>query len=155
MFKLSLSKDDIQPKNTTDGNIPLVSSGKENNGIVSMITKTNATLQQAGTITVDMFGKAFYQENEYYCVSHGRVNILTPKIPLNLYSGLFIANVIESVSLYKYSFEEMCTGTKLSKDIVYLPICLDGTLNLEYMEQYMKNLERLVQTKMQLLTTYL
>lgn len=138
-----------------DGKIPLVSSGKENNGIVSMIAPTNATFQQAGTITVDMFGKAFYQENKYYCVSHGRVNILTPKTPLNLYSGLFIANVIESVSLYKYSFEEMCTGTKLSKDIIYLPICLDGTPNLAYMEQYMKNLERLVQTKMQLLTTYL
>ena len=132
-----------------------MSSGKENNGIVSMITKTNATLQQAGTITVDMFGKAFYQENEYYCVSHGRVNILTPKISLNLYSGLFVANVIESVSLYKYSFEEMCTGTKLSKDIIYLPVCLDGSPNLEYMEQYMKNLERLVQTKTQLLATYL
>lgn len=155
LFEISLSKDDIQPKNTMDGNIPLVSSGKENNGIVSMIAKTNATLQSAGTITVDMFGKAFYQENEYYCVSHGRVNILTPKIPLNLYSGLFIANIIESVSLYKYSFEEMCTGTKLSKDIIYLPICLDGTPNISYMERYMKNLERLVQTKMQLLTTYL
>lgn len=141
LFDITLSKDDIQPKNIVEGNTPLVSSGKENNGIVAYIADNNASLQSAGTITVDMFGKAFYQENSYHCVSHGRVNILTPKIPLNLHNGLFIANAIEAVTLSKYSFSEMCTSSKLKEDKILLPAKTITEPDWDYMERYMKAIE--------------
>lgn len=76
LFDAALSKDDIQPKVIVEGNTPLVSSGKENNGIIALIDNKNARLWEANTLTVDMFGKVFYQEQPYYAVSHGRVNIL-------------------------------------------------------------------------------
>ena len=122
LFDMSLSKDDIQPKSITEGDIPLISSGKTNNGIVAYIQDDKATIQEANTITVDMFGKAFYQANPYYCVSHGRVNILTPKFDMNEYIGMFVASAIEKVSNEKYEFDSMCTGTKLAEDIIWLPI---------------------------------
>ena len=59
LFDAYLSNDDIQPKNITDGDIPLISSGKEKNGIVAYIKDDTAKLWSKNTITVDMFGKAF------------------------------------------------------------------------------------------------
>ena len=140
LFDSLLSKDDIQPKNIIEGDVPLISSGNTNNGIIANIKHDTATLQKANTITVDMFGKAFYQKIPYYCVSHGRVNILIPKFSINEYIGLFIVSVIEKTSRVKYSFSNMCTGTKLLKDIIYLPATPDGEPDWQYMENYMKKI---------------
>ena len=138
LFDTSLSKDDIQPKSIVEGDIPLISSSKTDNGIVAYIQDDKATLQKAGTITADMFGKVFYQSNPYHCVSHGRVNILTPKFDINEYIGLFIASVIERISNEKYTFDSICTGKKLAEDIISLPIKSDGQPDWDYMESYMK-----------------
>lgn len=137
LFDTCLSKDDIQPKNITKGDIPLISSGKTNNGIVGYIADDNAKKWDANTITVDMFGKAFYQKKPYHCVSHGRVNILVPKFDLTEKIGLFLCSIIEQVSV-KYRFDNMCTGEKLSNDIIKLPATSDGQPDWDYMESYMK-----------------
>lgn len=139
LFESSLSKDDIQSTNITDGDYPLISAGKTNNGVKAYIQDDNATLQKANTITVDMFGKVFYQKKPYYCVSHGRVNILTPKFHMNEKQGLFLANIIEIVSR-KYEYNEMCTGTKLCEDIIKLPVTSDGKPDWKYMENYMQKI---------------
>ncbi len=140
-FNAFLSSDDIQPKNITVGETPLVSSGKENNGIVAYIEDKKAKKWPGNTLSVDMFGKVFYQESTYHCVSHGRVNILIPKFEISPHALRFIATVIERVSSQKYEFSEMCTGKKLLMDIIKLPV--DKTYNPDflYMESYMKNLE--------------
>ena len=139
-FNIYLSKDDIQPKkHIANGNIPLISSGKTNNGISAYIKDDYAKLWDDGTITVDMFGKAFYQNKPYYCVSHGRVNILQAKFNISEKVALFVISAIERISS-KYEFKEMCTGTKLSNDIIKLPATPDGQPDWEYMESYMKKI---------------
>ena len=147
-FDAFLSSDDIQPKNIVDGETPLVSSGKENNGIVAYIEDKNAKKWPGNTITVDMFGKAFYQEKAYHCVSHGRVNILIPKFEINGYAQQFIATVIQSVSPKKYEFKEMCTGKKLLQNTIKLPVDETGNPDFSYMESYMKNLELAVSSSL-------
>lgn len=137
LFDTYLSKDDIQPKNITKGDTPLISSGKTNNGIVEYIDDDKAKVWDANTITVDMFGKAFYQNGPYHCVSHGRVNILVSKFDLTENIGLFLCSVIEQVSV-KYQFDNMCTGEKLSNDVIKLPATSDGQPDWDYMESYMK-----------------
>ena len=141
LFNACLSKDDIQPTDIVEGNTPLISSGKENNGIIAYISDDKAKLWNAGTITVDMFGKAFYQTNSYHCVSHGRVNILIPKVHFSERVGKYVACVIEMVSIKKYQFTEMCTGKKLLKDIIKLPVDDNENPDWNYMEDYIKNLE--------------
>lgn len=141
LFNACLSKDDIQPTDIVEGNTPLISSGKENNGIIAYISDDKAKLWNAGTITVDMFGKAFYQTNSYHCVSHGRVNILIPKVQFSERVGKYVACVIEMVSIKKYQFTEMCTGKKLLKDIIKLPVDDNENPDWNYMEEYIKNLE--------------
>lgn len=148
LFDAFLSSDDIQPKNIIEGEIPLISSGKENNGVVAYIDDKSAKKWRGNTITVDMFGKAFYQEKTYHCVSHGRVNILIPKFEMNAYAQQFIATVIESVSSKKYEFKEMCTGKKLLQDIIKLPVDETGNPDFLYMESYMKNLELAVSSSL-------
>lgn len=144
LFDAALSKDDIQPKVIVEGNTPLVSSGKENNGIIAFIDNKNARLWEANTLTVDMFGKVFYQEQPYYAVSHGRVNILMPRMPMTKHSMQFIGCAIERVTTDKYAFSEMCTGTKLLKDVIMLPKGKTGQPDWAYMEEYMRKVEERV-----------
>ena len=145
LFDAALSKDDIQPKVIVEGNTPLVSSGKENNGIIAFIDNKNARLWEANTLTVDMFGKVFYQEKPYYAVSHGRVNILMPRMPMTKHSMQFIGCAIERVTTDKYAFSEMCTGTKLLKDVIMLPVDKTGQPDWAYMEEYMRKMEEKVE----------
>ena len=144
LFDAALSKDDIQPKVIVEGNTPLVSSGKENNGIIAFIDNKNARIWEANTLTVDMFGKVFYQEQPYYAVSHGRVNILMPRMPMTKHSMQFIGCAIERVTTDKYAFSEMCTGTKLLKDVIMLPKDKTGQPDWAYMEEYMRKVEERV-----------
>ena len=141
LFEAYLSKDDIQPKNFVKGKIPLVSSGKENNGIIAFVDDEKARLWEENTLTIDMFGKVFYQESPYFAVSHGRVNILLPKISMTKGCLQFIGCAIEKVTLQKYAFNEMCTGTKVLKDNIKLPATPNGAPDWAYMESYMANLE--------------
>lgn len=151
LFEACLSKDDIQPKDFVEGKIPLVSSGKENNGIIAFVEDKKARLWEANTLTIDMFGKVFYQENPYFAVSHGRVNILLPKISMTKGCLQFMGCAIEKVTLQKYAFNEMCTGTKVLKDNIKLPATPDGAPDWAYMESYMANLETKVAKSLTLL----
>lgn len=153
LFEACLSKDDIQPKDFVEGEIPLVSSGKENNGIIAFVEDKKARLWEANTLTIDMFGKVFYQENPYFAVSHGRVNILLPKISMTKECLQFMGCAIEKVTLQKYAFNEMCTGTKVLKDNIKLPATPDGAPDWAYMESYMADLEAKVAESLTLLQT--
>lgn len=151
LFEACLSKDDIQPKDFVEGKIPLVSSGKENNGIIAFVEDEKARLWNKNTLTIDMFGKVFYQESPYFAVSHGRVNILLPKISMTKGCLQFIGCAIEKVASQKYAFNEMCTGTKVLKDNIKLPATPDGAPDWAYMESYMANLETKVAESLTLL----
>lgn len=151
LFEACLSKDDIQPKDFVEGKIPLVSSGKENNGIIAFVEDKKARQWEANTLTIDMFGKVFYQENPYFAVSHGRVNILLPKISMTKGCLQFMGCAIEKVTLQKYAFNEMCTGTKVLKDNIKLPATPNGAPDWAYMESYMANLETKVAESLTLL----
>ena len=138
LFDVVLSSDDLQPKNLNEGQMPLVSSGRNNNGICAMVDETiDANIFEASTITVDMFGKAFYQPDEYFAVSHGRINILKPHVALTEAQGLYLQSVLDSVLDGSYSYSRMCTSKKLADDAIKLPATDDGQPDWAYMEAYM------------------
>ena len=92
-FKVELSKGDIKLDEMESGTVALISSGETNNGVVGYIDEKGdgkAKIFPPNRITIDMFGNAFYQSEPFYAVSHGRVNILTPKFNLTKGIGLFI-----------------------------------------------------------------
>ena len=142
LFEVKLSRDDLQPGKLIEGNIPLISSGKTNNGIVMYIEEQpKATLFDKNTITIDMFGQAFYQITNYYAVSHGRVNILIPKFKLTKNIGLFLVSIFKKSFNERYSFSTMCSSTLLKKEKILLPVDEQINPDWKYMEQYMKTIE--------------
>lgn len=159
LFSVQLSKGDIKLDDMLIGYVPLVSSGETNNGIVGYIDSAGdgkAEIFSKNKITVDMFGNVYYQEDNFYAVSHGRVNILEPVFDMTKYIGLFIVSIINKEK-FKYSYGRAVYSKVLCNVIIKLPIQHnpDGTPYIDpnhtysedgyvpdwqFMEDYMKAL---------------
>jgi len=146
LFAISLTKGDIKADLAIEGKIPLISSGETNNGVVKYIDKEGdgkAEIFPQNTLTVDMFGHSYYQNQEFYAVGHGRVNILTPKIKFNKYHGLFITTLIDK-EMYRFSYGRAVYSSVLSNLKISLPSLInpDGTYSpdWQFMEDYIKSL---------------
>lgn len=141
-FDVYLSSGDLKIDACEPGKIPLVSSGATNNGIVGYVDDKGdgkAQIFKANSITVDMFCNAFYQNNDYYAVSHGRVNILYPKFKCNPLIGCFICNVINN-ERFKYSYGRAVYSDEISRMVIKLPTTLDNVPDWGFMENYIKSL---------------
>lgn len=142
LFEVQLSKGDIMADRVEDGEIPLISSGETNNGIIKYITKEGdgkAETFPANTITLDMFCHANYQDKEYFAVGHGRVNVLMPKFKLNRYIGLFICTLINREE-YRFSYGRAVYSSVAEKMRIKLPVTSEGTPDWQFMEDYIKSL---------------
>lgn len=142
-FDVYLSSGDLKIDDYEPGNIPLISSGSTNNGIVGYIDEKGdgkAQIFKANCITVDMFCNAFYQNEDFYAVSHGRVNILCPKFKCNLQIGLFICSIIKKEQ-FKYSYGRAVYSSEIARMIIKLPSTPDNEPDWNYMEQYIKSIK--------------
>ncbi len=142
LFEIVLSTGDIKLNQMEYGDVRLISSGKENNGLVGFIDSNGdgeAKMFDANCLTVDMFGNAFYQPKAFYSVSHGRVNILLPKFPLSSNIGIFIATLIMKEQ-YKYNYGRAVYSNIVADMPIKLPVNADGSPNWEWIEQYMTSL---------------
>lgn len=158
LFDVKLSDGDNKPKKLPKGDIPLVSAGTTNNGIVGYF-ESDTIIFPAGSLTADMFGQVFYQPNEFQTVSHGRVNILVPKQELSPKIGHFIVTILNNVCK-KYSFTEMLTSKKLQAETIPLPL-KQGTnlanytqddIDWDYMEGFMGQIQTLAKNRVRQLT---
>lgn len=142
LFDVLLSKGDLKIDEVESGLIPLISSGETNNGVVGYIDSRGdgkAKIFKGNAITIDMFGNAFYQKDDFYAVSHGRVNILMPKFNLNQNIAMFIITLIYK-NQYKYSYGRALYSDEAKKMIIKLPINAKGEPDFEFMENYIKSL---------------
>lgn len=158
LFNIDLAKGDIKLDDINKGNVPLISSGETNNGIVGYIDENGDGKSETfsgNKITVDMFCNAFYQSNIFYSVSHGRINILSPLFSMTKYIGLFISTIIKKEQ-YKYSYGRAVYSSVAAEMTIKLPVLHDDngivideekkySLNgyipdWEYMENYIKSL---------------
>ena len=142
LFRVELTKGDIKADEVDSGEIPLISSGEGNNGVVKYISKDGdgkAEMFPDNTITLDMFCHANYQGLPYYAVGHGRVNILFPKFELNKYIGIFICTLINR-EVYRFSYGRAVYSTVAEKMKIKLPVTPSGTPDWQFMEDYIKSL---------------
>lgn len=140
LFEIFLSKGDIKIDDVDKGDVPLISSGESNNGIVGYISENGdgkAETFDGNKITVDMFGNAFYQKDKFYAVSHGRVNILKPKFALNTPIGIFISTVIKQ-ERYKFSYGRAVYSAEASNMVIKLPVqnAPDGSAFIDPARKY-------------------
>ena len=142
LFRVELTKGDIKADEVDSGDIPLISSGEGNNGVVKYISKEGdgkAEMFPDNTITLDMFCHANYQGIPYYAVGHGRVNILFPKFALNKYIGIFICTLINR-EVYRFSYGRAVYSTVAEKMKIKLPVTPFGEPDWKFMEDYIKSL---------------
>lgn len=142
IFEVSLAKGDIKKDNYIKGKIPLISSGKLNNGVVDYISEEAdgvSEIFEGNKITVDMFCNTYYQPNPFFSVSHGRVNILTPKFNMNKYNALFIVSLIRKEA-YKYSYGRALYSGILKNMLIKLPFNDENNPDWVYIEKFVKGL---------------
>lgn len=103
-------------------------------------TDIPAKVFPAGTLTIDMFGNAFYRNEAYKMVTHARVFSLCPKCTLSDNQGLFISSALGFIR-FKFGFESMCTWEKIKALYVKLPTKGAGIIDFNFMESFIAELE--------------
>lgn len=143
LFECLLSKGDLKESECDEGPINLISSGTTNNGVVKRIDEAGdgkAEIFDANCLTLDMFCNCFYQDEKFFSVSHGRVNILVPKFIMNRKIGLFIATIINKEQ-YRFSYGRAVYNSFAENIIIKLPVDIEGNPHWELMENYIEELE--------------
>lgn len=138
LFESSNGDFDIKKEHINGKGEWVITSGAANNGILGK-TDIKAKLFSRGTITVDMFGWAFYRNFTYKMVTHARVFSLMPKFDLNEKQGLFLASSLSFVK-YNFGFDNMCTWEKIKEKYIKLPT-KDGKIDFDFMESIISELE--------------
>ncbi len=123
-----------------DGDIPYVSSGSVNNGVVSYLTpKVGEYLEKGHCISVSpLDGSSFYQEEDFLGRGGaGSAISLLYSDRMNELTALFICSIIKA-SAKKYNYNDALTGDNLKQLKITLPTTKDSQPDWDYMESYMK-----------------
>ena len=121
--------------NRQNGDIPLLTAGKENQGVASYIS--NAPYIYTDAITVDMFGNSFFHKGNYT----GDDNIyffINNNISDNV--KLFIASILNTYNSKVYAYKEQFRQPQADALSALLPTTFNGEPDWEYMENYMKKI---------------
>lgn len=102
-------------------------------------TDITAKIFEKNTITVDMFGYAFYRVFKYKMVTHARVFSLKAKFKLTEYRGIFIVSAFHFLNS-KFGYENMCSWAKIKDEYIQLPI-KNGKIDFEFIESFVAELE--------------
>ncbi len=143
LFFCQLSKGNLKESECDAGTINLVSSGTTNNGIVKRIDEAGdgkAEIFEGNCLTLDMFCNCFYQDEKFYSVSHGRVNILLPKFEFNEQIGIFIATILNKEQ-YRFSYGRAVYNSFAENIIIKLPVDINGNPNWKFMIDFIEELQ--------------
>jgi hypothetical protein len=102
-------------------------------------TDVSATIFDENTITIDMFGFAFYRQFKYKIVTHARVFSIKPKFIISQKQGLFLANSLHFLNK-KFGYENMCSWTKVKSEKIQLPT-KNNKPDFKFMENFIAELE--------------
>lgn len=140
LFNSSNGDYDIQKSHINGKGEWVITAGLTNNGVLGR-SDVNAKIFNANTITIDMFGTAFYRQFPYKMVTHARVFSLKPRFNMTHRQGIFIANTL-SYLYHHFGYENMCSWEKIKDRQIELPLNANGEIDFDFMEDYVRELER-------------
>lgn len=125
------------------GNMPYVSSSALWNGIDDFVSNTEKvrifskciSLANSGSV-----GSAFYEPFSFVASDH-ITHLKNDKF--NKYHYLFIASILNRLS-QKYNFNREINDNRISREKIMLPTNENNDLDLDFMEQYIKERESLL-----------
>lgn len=119
------------------GNTPLISSTQFNNGIVTDTDFKPNHLK--GTLTVaknGSVGETFYHPYGYVATSD--VMVLEPKFEMTPYAAMFFITILKKEK-HRYHYGRKWTKELMQTQSIRLP-AKDGKVDLNYIEEFIKNL---------------
>lgn len=141
LFTSSTGDVDLQQKDINGKGEFFINSGVENRGIKGR-TDRPARIFPANTITVDFWGNAYYRDFEYKMATHNHVFSLAGDVIRNRHVGMYIAGILSKLPKL-FSYNNMATWNKLKTIEVSLPVTSDDNINFDYMERYIRAIEKL------------
>lgn len=153
LFENSNGDFDIQKTHINDLGDYVITAGLSNNGILGK-TDIKAKIFNANTITIDMFGNAFYRQFRYKMVTHARVFSLKFILSITQRQGIFLSSAMHFLK-YNFGYENMCSWAKIKQEKISLPVKKDREIDFAFMEDFISQLEvcRLSQLEAYLLVT--
>lgn len=146
LFEASNGDFDIQKRHINHKGEFVITAGLSNNGVLGQ-SDIKAKVFESHSITIDMFGCAFYRSFPYKMVTHARVFSLKPKFEINHKIGLFLSTLFFGYPK-KFGYENMCSWAKIKNDKVILPLkptantqTLDD-IDFNFMEKFIAELEQ-------------
>ena len=126
------------------GNIPYVGATNRNNGVLSFVDAKIDLITKGNCIAFicdgeGSVGYSIYKGEDFV----GSTTIKVGRNPkLNKYNGLFITSVADTVR-GKYNFGYKRNETHLKAETLQLPIDLNGNPNWQFMEDYIKQEQKI------------
>lgn len=131
---------DIQRHHVNGRGYLYINSGLENQGIVGS-TDVPAKVFPANSITIDMFGLAWYRDFQYKMATHAHVFSLKIIKEVSPDALLYIVGAMRYIRLI-YNFNNMCNWKKMKNNELVLPITSDKQIDYDYMENYIRALKK-------------
>lgn len=130
-----LKKDDQRP-----GNIPFVMSGITNRGVVGYISNPVASFP-ANSITVDIFGNAFYRNYAFGAGDDTGV-YWSDQVTYSEATLLFMAATINESLKGRFDFGHKLRSSQSFDFQIYLPEKSKGKIDFEFIDSFVRELER-------------
>ncbi len=138
LFRSENGDFDIKKEHINNMGNYVITAGLSNNGILGR-TNVKAKIFPENTITVDMFGTAFYRDFQYKMVTHARVFCLIPLIEISKIQGIFLSSSLRFLPQF-FGYENMCSWQKIKNLKIQLPI-KNCQINFDFMEKFVAELE--------------
>jgi len=126
----------------TKGNTPVVVNSSLNNGIGGYVNlqplEKGNMITYSDTTTSDGI---FYQPNDFIGYSHVQGLYAKDSSKWSKYSYLYFKTAFAAAVKGKYNYGSKFNRTKASEEMVFLPITVSGSIDYDYMEECIRELE--------------
>ncbi len=125
-----------------NGKNPRITCSATNNGLDDFYF--NAVTEKGDVLTVDSatIGFVSYQECDFLATDHVEKLIFKPNRRFGRYIGLFIKMCIDKSCCGKYGYGYKFAQKRIERQIVKLPINTNNEPDFDFMEEYMRDVER-------------
>lgn len=134
----------LTSEDQTDGTTPYIGAIDSNNGLANRIGQE--PIHSGNTISLSYngsVGEAFYQPIPFWATDD--VNVLyfqkSNGTHFNVHIALFICTVLK-MEKYRFSYGRKWTLENMKNTAIRLPVTENGTPDWDFMEQYIKSLNR-------------
>ena len=138
----SILKEWITPNS---GTTPYVTASESNNSIVTYISYNKDSIEQGNSIMIG--GKTLvvtYQEQDYFSNDSHNLALYLKNKSRTVQNQLFLVSCLYKNLKPKYSWGDSISNKKIKDDTVWLPVTDDNEIDYDFMETYIKAIEKKV-----------